>query len=280
MRASEIFRADLLAGQVALVSGGGSGIGRATALELAALGARVVVCGRRLDPLRETAALAGDGAIEPVACDIREEDEVEELVSGTLARHGAIDLLVNNAGGQFLAPAESVTGKGFRTVIRLNVEGSWLMMHALAERAMIPAGRGKIVNITLSPHTGHPGIAHACAARAAVENLTRTLSVEWARFGIRLNAIAAGQFATDTLLAKYPKPVVAALAESIPLGRMGTANEIAWLVAYLASPAGDFVSGGVITVDGARDNWRGPWPPPDFVGADGRPAAEARQPHI
>ena len=192
---SKIFQAGLLDGQVALVTGGGSGLGRATALELAALGAQVVVCGRRLEPLEETAAAAEGGRVEARACDIREEDQVESLVDGVMERHGRIDLLVNNAGGQFLTPAEDITPKGFRTVIRLNVEGTWLMTHAVATRAMIPDARGgKIVNVTLSPHHGLPGMAHSSAARAAVENLTRVLSIEWARFGIRLTAVAPGRW--------------------------------------------------------------------------------------
>jgi citronellol/citronellal dehydrogenase len=177
---SKLFQPGLLEGQVALVSGGGTGLGRASALELAALGARVVVCGRRAEPLEETASLA-DG-VEARACDIREEDQVEALVDGVLERHGRIDLLVNNAGGQYMTPAEDINPKGFRTVMRLNVEGTWLMTHAVATKAMIPSERGgKIVNVTLSPHHGLPGMAHSSAARAAVENLTRVLSIEWAR---------------------------------------------------------------------------------------------------
>src|SRR3954470_7196038 len=258
---SQLFQPGLLDGQVALVSGGGSGLGRATALELAALGAQVVVCGRREEPLEETASLSDDGRVEARTCDIREEDEVAALVDGVLERHGRIDLLVNNAGGQYLSGAEDITPKGFRTVIRLNVEGTWLMTHAVATKAMIPAGGGKVVSVTLSPHNGLPGMAHSSAARAAVENLMRVLSIEWARYGIRLNAIAAGQFGTETLLTKYPQPIVDAMAGTIPLGRLGREEEIAWLVAYLASPAGDFVSGTVITVDGARDDWLGGWPP-------------------
>ena len=276
---SKIFQPGLLDGQVAVVSGGGSGLGRATALELSALGARVVVCGRREEPLEETAAAAEGGRGEARVCDIREEDQVEALVEGVMERHGRIDLLVNNAGGQYMSPAEDITPKGFRTVIRLNVEGTWLMTHAVATRAMIPDSRGgKIVNVTLSPHHGLPGMAHSSAARAAVENLTRVLSIEWSRFGIRLVALAAGQFATETLRTKYPKQVVEGVAGTIPLGRLGTAEEFAWLVAYLASPAGDFVSGAVLTIDGARDNWFGGWPPAGLTGEGGKPLAEERRP--
>ena len=149
----------------------------------------MVVCGRRGEPLEETVSRADGGRCEAIACDIREEDQVSSLVEEVLARHGRIDLLLNNAGGQFLTPAEDITPKGFRTVIRLNVEGTWLMTHTVATKAMMsgPDGRprgGKIVNVTLSPHHGLPGMAHSSAARAAVENLTRVLSIEWARFGI------------------------------------------------------------------------------------------------
>jgi NAD(P)-dependent dehydrogenase (short-subunit alcohol dehydrogenase family) len=264
---------------VAIVSGGGSGLGRATALELAALGARVVVCGRRQEPLDATAALSEDGRVEARTCDIREEDQVEALVEAVCERHRKIDLLVNNAGGQYLSPAEDITPKGFRTVIRLNVEGTWLMTHTVATRAMIPGGRGgKIVNVTLSPHHGLPGMAHSSAARAAVENLTRVLSIEWARFGIRLTAVAPGPMDTETMRTKYPKPVVDAAAGTVPLGRLGTEEEFAWLVAYIASPGGDFLSGAVLTLDGARDNWFGSWPPAGIVGESGKPLAEERRP--
>jgi citronellol/citronellal dehydrogenase len=268
---------------VAIVTGGGSGLGRASALELAALGARVVVCGRRVEPLEETAALAEGERVEARSCDIREEGQVEALVDGVLERHGRIDVLVNNAGGQYMTPAEDITPKGFRTVMRLNVEGTWLMTHAVATKAMMaaPDGEprgGKIVNVTLSPHHGLPGMAHSSAARAAVENLTRVLSIEWARFGIRLTALAAGHFATDTLRTKYPKPVVEGVAGTVPLGRLGTEEEFAWLVAYLATPAGDYFSGAVLTLDGARDNWFGSWPPGGLADEGGKPLAEERRP--
>jgi citronellol/citronellal dehydrogenase len=279
MERSRLFSPDLLAGQVALVTGGGSGLGRETALELARCGARVAICGRREQPLLQTVALDPRGLIEARVCDVREEDQVDRMVDALLERHERIDLAVNNAGGQFLAPAESISPKGFRAVIRLNVEGTWLVTHAVATKAMIPSGRGgKVFSVTLSPHNGMPGMAHSGAARAAVENLMRTLSVEWARFGIRLLAIAPGQFATQTLLTKYPQALVERIADTIPLQRLGTEQELAWLVAYLASFAGDFISGTVITIDGARENWIGPWPPPAATDAQGAPLSEQRRP--
>jgi citronellol/citronellal dehydrogenase len=277
---SRIFRDGLLEGMVCVVSGAGSGLGRETALELARLGATVVGCGRREEPLAETAELAAGlpGEFDREAMDIRDEEAVERLFHRVLDGRGRVDVLVNNAGGQFLAPAESITPKGFRTVIELNVQGTWLMTHAAATKAFIPQGGGKVLSVTLSPHHGMPGMVHSGAARAAVENMMRTLAVEWARFGVKTCALAAGQFATETLLTKYPKVVVDNLERSIPIGRAGRAEEMAWLVAYLASPAGDFVSGTTITIDGARDNWAGPWPPEAIASESGEPVAEERRP--
>jgi citronellol/citronellal dehydrogenase len=277
---SQVFRDGLLEGQVCVVSGAGSGIGRETALELVRLGAVVVGCGRRLEPLQETAELAGGlaGSFEFEALDIREEEPVGAFFDGLLERHSRLDALVNNAGGQFLSPAEAITPKGFRTVIDLNVQGTWLMTHAAATKAFIPQGGGKVLSVTLSPHNGMPGMVHSGAARAAVENMMRTLAVEWARFGIKTCALAAGQFATETFLTKYPRVVIDNLERSVPVGRAGRPEEMAWLVAYLVSPAGDFFSGTTITIDGARDNWAGPWPPESIATESGDPVAEERRP--
>ncbi|MBU3690845.1 MAG: SDR family oxidoreductase [Solirubrobacterales bacterium] len=272
---SEIFRDGLLDGQVVAVSGAGTGLGRAAALEMVRLGATVVGCGRREEPLVETAGLAEGlpGKFEHSTLDIRDEGEVDPFFDDLLERHGRLDTLLNNAGGQFLSPAEMVNPKGFRTVIELNVTGTWLMSHAAATRAFIPQESGTILSVTLSPHNGMPGMVHSGAARAAVENMMRTLATEWARFGIRTCAIAPGQFATETFVSKYPKEVVESVHQTIPMGRLGKEEEFAWLVAYLASPAGAFHSGSVITVDGGRDNWFGQFPPEAF-GSGELPAEE------
>ncbi|MEO7198170.1 MAG: SDR family oxidoreductase, partial [Solirubrobacterales bacterium] len=276
---SKIFAPGLLDGAICLVSGAGSGLGRETSLELARLGAMVVGCGRRIEPLEETREMIESigGIAEAVAADIRDEEAVGELMDGLLERHGRLDLLVNNAGGQFLAPAETISAKGFRTVIELNVQGTWNMTQAAATKAFIPQQGGKVVSVTLSPHQGMPGMVHSGAARAAVENMMRTLSIEWSRFGIRLCAVAPGQFDTEVFRTKYPKEVVESVPRTIPLGRLGRPEELAWLVAYLASPAGDFFSGAVLTIDGARDNWFGSWPPQMQAGDSGDPPAEERR---
>jgi citronellol/citronellal dehydrogenase len=276
---SRVLAPGLLEGRVCIISGAGSGLGRAAALEMCRLGATVIGCGRRSEPLEETAAQAAglEGAFEREPLDIRDEEGVERFVAAAVERHGRLDVLVNNAGGQFLSPAESITPKGFRTVIELNVLGTWLMTHAAATRAFIPQEDGKVISVTLSPHNGMPGMVHSGAARAAVENMMRTLSVEWARFGIRTCAVAAGQFDTETLRTKYPRQVVENVAGTVPVGRLGTEEEMAWLLAYLASPAGDFFSGAVVTIDGARDNWFGSWPPGTY-GETGEPPAEERKP--
>ena len=275
---SRIFAAGLLEGQVCVVSGAGTGLGRATARELAALGATVIGCGRRPEPLaemvKEVTSAGGKAESEPM--DIRDEEAVDRLFDGVIERHGRLDLLVNNAGGQFLSPAEAITPKGFRTVIELNVQGTWQMTHAAATKAFIPQRSGKVVSLTVSPHQGFPGMVHTGAARAAVENMMRTLSVEWARFQVKLVAVAVGQFDTETLRTKYPKAVVENVANTVPLGRLGTEEEMAWLIAFLASPAGDFFSGCVLTVDGARDNWFGSWPP-GGASEGGEPLAEERR---
>jgi citronellol/citronellal dehydrogenase len=223
------------------------------------------------------------GAVDYVAGDIREREDARRLVRAVLAQRGRLDLLVNNAGGQFFSPAELIAAKGWRAVWRLNVDGMLNMAEAAFELALGRAegegsgGGGMVVNVTLSPHHGMPGMAHSGAARASVEALTRELAERWQDAGVAVTAVAAGMFETDAL-SKYPANVRAGAARSVPLQRLGSAAEHAWLVALLASPLGRAFNGSTITLDGARDNWFGPWPPPGLADEAGTvPVEERRQ---
>jgi citronellol/citronellal dehydrogenase len=273
---SEIFNPNLIDGRVILVTGGGSNLGRASAIELAGCGATVVVAGRREDVLRETCSLIGPAA-SCVAGDIRRDDDAERIVRECLSRHGRLDALVNNAGGQYFIPAEAIEPKGWRAVTGLNVGGTERMSRFATDLAMRPSGAGTIVNITLSPHHGLTGMAHSSAARAAVEGYTRALARERAADGIAVLALAAGHFDTASLR-KYPEVVWKGAARSVPLQRLGREQEHAWLVALACSPLGRAMSGSVITLDGARDNWFGPWPPKSLVEDEGEVPTEARRP--
>jgi citronellol/citronellal dehydrogenase len=275
---SEIFTAELLEGTVALVTGGGTGLGRATALELARCGANVTIAGRRTEVLEQAAAEIGEISrpADWVGGDVRTRQGAETLVRSVLERHGRLDLLVNNAGGQYFTPAELIAVKGWRAVWRLNVEGMLNMSEAAFELALGPGGGGSIVNVTLSPHHGMPGMAHSGAARATVEALTRELAERWESAGVAVTAVAAGHFETE-VLAKYPDAVRAGTARSVPLQRMGAAEEHAWLVALLASPLGRSFTGSTVTLDGARDKFMGPWPPAGLADEAGEVPVEERR---
>jgi citronellol/citronellal dehydrogenase len=259
---------------VALVTGGGTNLGKAAAAELLRCGAQVVIAGRREEVLDEATAELGDGC-SPAAGDIRERAEAERIVDTVLERHGRLDLLLNNAGGQYFVPAEGISTKGWRAVQRLNVGGTLAMSEVAFERAMHGAGHGTIINVTVSPHHGFPAMAHTGAARAAVEAITRELAQAWAPSGVSVMAIALGRLATESLR-KYPAELWQRAAETVPLGRLGTMEEYGWLVALLATPLGRALSGSVITLDGSLDNWTGPWPPPDLV-RDGEVPTEERR---
>jgi citronellol/citronellal dehydrogenase len=274
---SRVFSDGALEGQVALVTGGGTNLGKAAAAELVRCGAEVTIAGRRSEVLQEASVEIGDGCSYVVA-DIRELAGQESLIRAVVERHGKLDFLLNNAGGQYFVPAEAIARKGWRAVQRLNVEGTLGMCQAAYRLAMRSARRGTIVNVTVSPHQGFPAMAHTGSARAAVEAFTRELAREWVRDNVAVAAIALGRFATDSLR-KYPAELWEKAAASVPLQRLGSVEEYGWLVALLASSLGSAFSGSVVTLDGALDNWNGPWPPPDLT-RDGQVPTEERRPAV
>jgi citronellol/citronellal dehydrogenase len=273
---SHVFAKSVLDERVSVVTGGGTGLGKAAARELAACGAQVVIAGRREEVLASAAEEIG-ASVSYVVGDVREREDAERIVRTTLDRHGRLDVLVNNAGGQYFVPAEAITAKGWQAVTRLNIGGTELMSRIAVELAMRVKGGGTIVNVTLSPHHGLAGMTHSSAARAAVEGYTRALAREWAPHGIAVIALAAGHFDTESIR-KYPEPVWRAAARTVPLQRLGREEEHAWLVALAASPLGRALSGSVVTLDGARDNWFGPWPPPTLLDDEGAVPTEERRP--
>ncbi len=240
-------------GRVALITGGGTGIGRATACELAATGADVVVCGRREGPLSETVEAAG-GRCVAVPADVRQSDQVERVVETAIERFGAIDVLVHGAGGQFTAPAEEVSDDGWRAVGRLNLDAVWSLTRRVAVRAMIPRREGLIAFIGFSPLRGMPGFAHASAARAAVANLASGLALEWSRHRIRTVCLALGSILTEGL-GQYGEEAVERWRRSVPLGRLGTPAEVASVIAFLATSGGAYITGTTIAIDGGADAW-------------------------
>ena len=247
------FAPDLLKGQVALVTGGGTGMGRATAIEMARSGARVAVLGRRIDPIESTAKVIRDAGGEAfaVSADIREPDLIERAMQKIKAEFGGLNILVNNAGGQFVTPARELSNKGFETVIRNNLIGSWQVTKAAADHFMLANG-GSIVFVTACIRSGLGGFVHTAAARGGVTAMMRTLAYEWAEFGIRLNCVAPGTIKTEAL-GRYPIPPDdwVRLNRNV-LGRMGSVEDISAAIIFLSSPLGQFVTGEDWYIDGGE----------------------------
>jgi len=246
-------RGGLFDGKLAVVTGGGSGIGRCTAHELAALGAKVVVVGRKVEKLaRVVAEIAEDGGrAEAAALDIRDEDAVKAAVAQVVARHGGVDCLVNNAGGQFPAPLSAITKRGFEAVVATNLTGGFLLMREVFAQSMSRHG-GTIVNMLADMRNGMPGMGHSGAARAGMENLTRTAAFEWAYAGVRVNAVSPGWIASSGMDNYGPemRAVIQGLAQHVPMKRLGLEAEVSAAICFLLSPAAAFITGAILPIDG------------------------------
>jgi 2,4-dienoyl-CoA reductase [(3E)-enoyl-CoA-producing], peroxisomal len=256
-----IFRPDLLAGRVALVTGGGTGIGFGIAASLGAAGAEVVIASRKAEHLEPAAGeLRKRGSrVSAVAANVREPDSVTEMIRQVGDKHGRLDILVNNAAGNFYAPSASLSPNAWRAVVETDLYGTFYCCQA-AYPLMKQGGGGRIVSISMTLHyRGWPLMAHATAAKAGVDALTRTLALEWASDRITVNAVAPGPIPTEGVKKAFTPPGTDApdlfgmekyASESIPLGRWGTPEDIGQMVTYLASPAADWITGSIMVVDG------------------------------
>ena len=248
-----IFARDLFAGQVHIVTGGGSGIGRCVAHELASLGAQVVLIGRKPEKLVRVQAeiVAAGGGAQQVALDIREEPAVQSCIRELIAQHGRIHGLVNNAGGQFPSLLADISKRGFEAVLATNLTGGFLMAREVYLQSMQKHG-GAIVNMVADMWNGMPGMAHSGAARAGMVNLTKTAAFEWAASAVRVNAVAPGYIASNGL-DQYPpgmRELIMGLKDHVPLGRIGLEAEVSSAICFLLSPAAAFITGVTLPIDG------------------------------
>ena len=265
MSYKSIFKANAFAGSAMLVTGGGSGIGRCTAHELAALGEQVVLVGRKLEKLQAVAAeIEADNPASPKpnmhVCDIRQEDTVKATIAAIVAQHGRIDGLVNNAGGQYITPLEKIGLKGWDAVVATNLTGGFLMARECYVQSMEQHG-GAIVNVVADIWGSMPGMGHSGAARAGMVSLTETAALEWAKSGVRVNAVAPGYIASSGMDHYPPEaaPMLRANRLTVPLGRYGNEAETSAGIVFLLSPAASFISGTVMRIDGARPQVRQGW---------------------
>ena len=265
MSYNSVFKPGLFTNTVMVVTGGGSGIGRCCAHELSHLGAHVVLIGRKEDKLQKVQAeiIEDGGSADYWACDIREEESVKTTVKAIKEKHGVIHGLLNNAGGQYPAPLAAINQKGFETVVRTNLVGGFLFAREVYNQSMVKTG-GSIVNVIADMWGGMPGMGHSGAARAGMENFTKTAAFEWGQSGVRVNAIAPGWIISsgmDTYEGAF-KAIIPKLEQAVPLSRMGTESEVSGAVSFLLSEASAFVSGATLRIDGAASLGNRMWPLP------------------
>ncbi len=274
-----VFAPGLMTGKVVVVTGGGSGIGRCTAHELAALGAHAVLLGRKAEKLQTVQdEITHDGGVASFhVCDIRQEAAVAQTIAAIVAALGRIDGLVNNAGGQYITPLESISAKGWQAVLDTNLTGGFLVARECYLQAMQHSG-GSIVNIVADIWGSMPGMGHSGAARAGMVSFTETAALEWAHCGVRVNAVAPGYIASSGMDHYPPEfaPMLREMAATVPLGRFGNEAETSAGIVFLLSPAASFVSGSVLRIDGARPQVRLGWPVKTIDPA--RPVPEAIKP--
>ena len=255
MHYHSIFRLDAFQNKVIIVTGGGSGIGRCTAHELAALGAQVIITGRKIEKLEKVSAeiIADSGKVHSIVCDNREEQQVKDMIAEEKEKFGKIDGLVNNAGGQFPSTLESISANGFDAVVRNNLHSTFYLMREAYNQWMAKNG-GSIVNMAADMWGGMPGMGHSGAARSGVDNLTKTAAVEWGHSGVRVNCVAPGWIVSsgmDNYSGDFAKFIIPSLSGNVPLKRMGTESEISSAICYLLSEAAGFISGVTLRIDGA-----------------------------
>lgn len=270
-RLPRVFEGGLFDGQVVMVSGAGSGIGKAIAFLYARLGARLVICGRdraKLEACEPWLRKLGSPDVLVQPTNIREPDAVDALLHATYSRFGRLDVQVNNAGGQFPKAALDISVKGWKAVIDNNLNGTWYMMQAAARRWRDTGTPGSIVNIVVTFQRGFPGVAHTCAARAAVAYLSKTVAVEWAPDGIRVNCVAPGVIESSGIK-QYSPEARQHFTRGNPMLRAGNVQDIAHAVVYLTGPSGQFVTGELLNVDGGGLLWGELWtiPKPDYFKA-------------
>jgi len=250
-----MFEAHLFQQKIALVTGGATGIGYAIAEQLLRLGAKVYIASRKEEKLVQAAQkLQEIGPCEYQVCDIRNMESVQHLADTIKKHDGRLDILVNNAGGQFPSLAEDITEKGWNAVINNNLNGTWYVTQTMAKQFFIPQQEGAIVNIIVNIFRGFPGIAHSAAARAGVDNLTKTLAVEWSKYHIRINAVAPGIILSSGL-DNYPPEMIQGIERTIPMKRLGSVDEVAWLTLFLAGPMAAYITGETVYVDGGQRLW-------------------------